>query len=74
MGKAEPAGANEVALGEGNLMDADRIGKETSAEAAVVRGMQASLGVQSRKGPCRQLVTWELDIHNNGSLGQKREK
>ena len=69
MGKAEPAGANEVAPGEGNLLAVDRLGKETNAGAAVVRGMQVGLGVQSRKGPCRQLVTWELDIHNNGSLG-----
>ena len=63
MGKAEPARANEVAPGERNFLAVDHMGKETNAGAAVVRVMEAGLGVQSRKGPCKQLVAWELGDH-----------
>ena len=69
MGKAELAGANEVAPGEGNLLTADHLGKETNVGVAVVKGLQAGLGVQSKKGPCRRLVAWESDMHSKGLLG-----
>ena len=50
MGKAKPAGANEVAPGKGNLLVADHLGKETNAGAVVVRGYNLALGCSRGRG------------------------